>query len=116
MVTLRGPPLDPSKHIILIILGALWVYGALGDILSSIMSNSHFRKRPGARDMMICFAIFKPLRALPSYIPFVLALLAAGALGNMLTSIVSNSHFGKRLVTRDTTILGSQVGPHNMHW
>ena len=30
----------------------------------------------------------------------------------MLTSIVSNSHFGKRLGTRDMTIFGSHVGPH----
>ena len=32
------------------------------------------------------------------------------ALGNMLTSIVSNSHFGKRLVARDMTIFGCHVG------
>ena len=34
------------------------------------------------------------------------------ALGNILTSIVSNSHLGKRLVDRDMTISGSHVDPH----
>ena len=34
------------------------------------------------------------------------------ALGEMLNSIVSNSHFGKRLGARDMTIVGSHVGPH----
>ena len=37
---------------------------------------------------------------------------ANGALGDILTSIVSNSHFGKRLVARDMTICGFYVGPH----
>ena len=35
-----------------------------------------------------------------------------GALGNILTSIVSNSLFGKRAGVQDMTILGSQVGSH----
>ena len=30
----------------------------------------------------------------------------------ILTSVVSNSHFGKRPVARDMTIFGSNVGPH----
>ena len=33
------------------------------------------------------------------------------ALGNMLSRIVSNSHFGKRRWARDMTILGFHVGP-----
>ena len=42
---------DPSKLIIFIILTALWDYRALGDILTSIVSNSHFGKRSIARLM-----------------------------------------------------------------
>ena len=53
MVTPGGPFLDPSKLNDVLALVALWVNGALGDILSSIVSNSHFRKRPVARDMTI---------------------------------------------------------------
>ena len=34
------------------------------------------------------------------------------ALGNILTSIVSNSHFGKRPGARDVTVFGYHVGPH----
>ena len=37
------------------------------------------------------------------------------ALSNVLTSIVSNSHSGKRPGTRDMTIFGSHVGPRNIH-
>ena len=48
-------------------------------------------------------------------------LLGEGGLGNILTSIVSNSHIGKRLVARDTPICGSHVGTHvsknvNYYW
>ena len=53
MVTLGELPLDPSKLINLDIFDFLWVYGALGNILISIVSNSHFGKRPGARDTTI---------------------------------------------------------------
>ena len=53
MVTSRGTPLDPSKLIIFIILGALWVHEAFVDMLPSIVSNSHFGKRSGAGDMII---------------------------------------------------------------
>ena len=53
MVTSGGPALDPSKLMNFIILGSLWVHEALGDMLTSIVSNSHFGKRPGARDMTI---------------------------------------------------------------
>ena len=35
---------------------------------------------------------------------------ARGALGNMVTSIVSISHFGKRPVAREIAIFGSHVG------
>ena len=37
------------------------------------------------------------------------------ALGNMLTSIITNCHFGKRPGAGDMTILGSHVGPNNIH-
>ena len=60
MVTPRGPPLDPSKLLILVIFEPLWVYRAVGDILTSIVSNSHFAKRPAARDMTICGSHFLP--------------------------------------------------------
>ena len=50
MVLLRGwsPPgasLDPSDLIIFIIFVPVWVYEALGDILTSIVSNSQLAKR-----------------------------------------------------------------------
>ena len=47
----RGAPLDPSKLMIFIIFDPLWVCEALGDILTSIVSNSYFGKRPGAREI-----------------------------------------------------------------
>ena len=53
MVTPGGFSLDLSKLIISIILHALWVWEALGDILTSIVSNSHFGKRSVARDITI---------------------------------------------------------------
>ena len=53
MVTSGRPLLGSLKLIILIILGALWVYRALGDMLSIIVSNSHFGKRSAARVMII---------------------------------------------------------------
>ena len=43
----------PSKLFYFFISDSLWVYVALGNILSSIVSNSHFGKRPVASDMMI---------------------------------------------------------------
>ena len=39
---------NPSKLIISIILGDLWVYRALGDMLSIIVSNSPVGKRPAS--------------------------------------------------------------------
>ena len=48
-----GVPLDPSKPINPIRVGSFWVRGAFGNMLTSIVPNSHFRKRPGARDMTI---------------------------------------------------------------
>ena len=48
MVTTGGVSLDFSKLINLIILGSLCVHEALGDMLTSIVSNFHFGKRPGA--------------------------------------------------------------------
>ena len=60
MVTSWGLPPDPVKQIILIILGALWVYQALGDMLSIIVSNSHFGKRSAARVMTIVSFHFLP--------------------------------------------------------
>ena len=50
-ITPGGSSLDPLKLIILIILGALWVHQTLGDMLNIIVSNSHFGKRPTAREM-----------------------------------------------------------------
>ena len=44
-------PLDHVKLIILIILWAFWVYQGYLDMLSTIVSNSHFGKRPIAREM-----------------------------------------------------------------
>ena len=41
---------DPSRFVIL---GALWVHRALGDMLNSIVSNSHFGKRSIAREVTI---------------------------------------------------------------
>ena len=43
--------LHERRHVpfVLIILGALWVYRAFGDMLSIIVSNSHFAKRSAAR-------------------------------------------------------------------
>ena len=48
-----GRALDPSKHLILIIFDPLWAYRTLGDILTNIVSNSHFGKRPVARAVTI---------------------------------------------------------------
>lgn len=48
-----GTPLDPSKLINLIIFDPFLVCGALGNILTAIVSNYHFGKRLGARDMTI---------------------------------------------------------------
>ena len=53
MVTSGGLSLEPLKHIILIILGALWVYQPLGDMPSIIVSNLHFGKLSAARAMAI---------------------------------------------------------------
>ena len=61
MVTFGELSLDPFKLIISIILGALWVYRALADMLTIIVSNSHFGKRPAARDITIVASIFYPM-------------------------------------------------------
>ena len=42
-----------SKLMNFIILGSFWLGEALVNMLTSIVSNSHFGKRPGARDMTI---------------------------------------------------------------
>ena len=39
---------DPSKLIILIICDSFWMCDALGNMLTRIVSNSHFGKRLGA--------------------------------------------------------------------
>ena len=44
-------PLDLLKLIILILLGAFWMYRAHWDMLNSIVSNSHFGKRCIAWEM-----------------------------------------------------------------
>ena len=53
MVTSGGPPLNPSKLINRTIFDSLWVCGAFGGILISIVSNSHFGKRLGARYTLV---------------------------------------------------------------
>ena len=50
MVTPGGPSLGLLKLINSIILAALWAHRALGDMLNSIVPNSHFGKRLGAQD------------------------------------------------------------------
>ena len=55
MVTSGGPIIDPLKLVILIIFDSSWVYQTLEDMLSITVSNSHFWKRSGARDMIICW-------------------------------------------------------------
>ena len=45
MVNPGGSSLDLSKLINLIIFEPLWLYEALGDILTSIVSNYHSGKR-----------------------------------------------------------------------
>ena len=52
MVTPGGYPLDPSKLSNVIILESLWVHEALGQMLTRIVSNSDFGKRPGALHMI----------------------------------------------------------------
>ena len=54
------PSLDLSKLIDSIICTAFWVGGALGSILTIIVSSYHFGKRPVARDMTICVSPFFP--------------------------------------------------------
>ena len=44
------------------IFDSLWVYGALGDILTSMVSNYHFWKRSEARDMTTFWSLL--IRAL----------------------------------------------------
>ena len=52
----RGPSLDHLKLMIIIVLGASWVYQTFGDILASIVSNSHFGKRSAA--LVMTFSCF----------------------------------------------------------
>ena len=58
MVTPGALTLDPSKPIDLIILDALWKHQALGNLLTSIVSNSRFGKRHGAQEITICGSHF----------------------------------------------------------
>ena len=53
MVTPGHSPLDSSKLLFLITYELLWVCEAIGHRLTSIASNSHAGKRPGARNMTI---------------------------------------------------------------
>ena len=46
--------------LVLIILGALWVYWARGDMLDIIVSSSLFGKRSAARVMTFCSIYFLP--------------------------------------------------------
>ena len=52
--------LDSSKLIILIIFDLFWRCEALGNMLTRIVSNSHFGKRPGDRDMTILMSLIGP--------------------------------------------------------
>ena len=47
----RSSPSTLEKLIILMNLGSLWVYPALGNMLIIIVSNSHFGKLSAARGM-----------------------------------------------------------------
>ena len=47
MVTSVGFSLDLAKHVHFAILRPLWLHEAFGDMRTSIVSNSHFGKRPG---------------------------------------------------------------------
>ena len=53
MVSPVVSPLDASTLIILTIFEPPWVCAAIGNILTYIMSSSHFGRRHGAEDMMI---------------------------------------------------------------
>lgn len=53
MDTPGEPPADPSKLNNLLISDPLWVYEALGNILTSMVSSSHFAKQPVALGMTI---------------------------------------------------------------
>ena len=58
MVTPQGTILRLRKTFLKNYFGILWVYEALGDILISIVINSHAKKRYEARDMTICMSHF----------------------------------------------------------
>ena len=58
MLTPMCHSVDPSKLIILFFFDTLWVYAALGSIPTNIVSNSHFVKRPLAREI-ICLSRFR---------------------------------------------------------
>ena len=53
-------PLDPLKLIILINLEPFGAYWHLGDMLNSIVSNSHFGKRSAAGVMNYLASFFPP--------------------------------------------------------
>ena len=55
LALIKGPVIGPIKG-----LTSFWVGRALGNMLTSIVSNSHFGKRPVARDMTICGSHFLP--------------------------------------------------------
>ena len=62
-INCMSPPGTPPrllKLIILIILGTVWVYRALGDMLRIVVSNSHFGKRSAGR-VMTFFSFHFPL-------------------------------------------------------
>lgn len=70
MAPLRNP-LDPSKPINFIIFGSFCVEGAFGNMLTSIVPNSYFWKRLGARDMTVFGSHVGPDKIhqqLPTYI------------------------------------------------
>jgi len=55
-------PLDPSKLFKLLYFDSFWIGESFGYISISILPDSQFGKRPGARDMIILFAsIISPM-------------------------------------------------------
>ena len=51
---------DPSKIRILILFDPFWVCDPVGNVLTSIVSNSYLGKRPVAREMSILGSLVDP--------------------------------------------------------
>ena len=91
MVIPGGSSVGPSKLISLIIFDSFWMYGALGDILTSLVSNSHFGKRREARDTRFSFPFLRPSAPGPSLpLLFLLTFWGLQALGGIHFFQLSN--------------------------